>query len=280
MSRRALHRPACRSLAAPHSPAALATAATAASSPRRQPDTSPHQQAQRSPALPPPPLRARRFLKIMDEISEGLRYTFQTDSKYTLMVSGTGHAGGGACSPARPPLPPSFSSPAASPHPTTVHPGHSSCPAPGRRITPRGAQQCTSQHPPPATRAGDARAPPSPPPPPHTIPLRFAGMEAAIANLIEPGEKIIVGNAGIWGARVADLSARYAGECPAPAGGEGAGASPRAPVPALPVRGGEGAGGGRVQAAGGGGAPPGLALPPLLDADESVCFGLFCSRGD
>lgn len=39
-----------------------------------------------------------------------------------------------------------------------------------------------------------------------------AGMEAAIANLIEPGEKIIVGNAGIWGARVADLSARYHGE--------------------------------------------------------------------
>ena len=69
------------------------------------------------------------FLKIMDDISEGLRYIFQTDSKYTLMVSGTGHA----------------------------------------------------------------------------------GMEAAIANLLEPGEKIIVGNAGIWGERVADLSARYAG---------------------------------------------------------------------
>lgn len=28
-----------------------------------------------------------------DEISEGLRYTLQTDTKYTLMVSGTGHAG-------------------------------------------------------------------------------------------------------------------------------------------------------------------------------------------
>lgn len=66
----------------------------------------------------------------MQEISEGLRYTFQTDSKYTLMVSGTGHA----------------------------------------------------------------------------------GMEAAIANLLEPGEKIIVGNAGIWGERVADLSARYGGK--------------------------------------------------------------------
>jgi alanine-glyoxylate transaminase/serine-glyoxylate transaminase/serine-pyruvate transaminase len=70
------------------------------------------------------------FLKIMDEISEGLRYVLQTDSPYTLMVSGTGHA----------------------------------------------------------------------------------GMEAAIANLLEPGEKIIVGNAGIWGERVADLSKRYGGE--------------------------------------------------------------------
>ncbi|KAF6263065.1 pyridoxal phosphate-dependent transferase [Scenedesmus sp. NREL 46B-D3] len=70
------------------------------------------------------------FLKIMDEISDGLRYLFQTDSKYTLMVSGTGHA----------------------------------------------------------------------------------GMEAAIANLLEPGEKIIVGVNGIWGERVADLSERYQGD--------------------------------------------------------------------
>ena len=30
------------------------------------------------------------FLKIMDDIQEGLRYTFQTDSKYTLLVTGTG----------------------------------------------------------------------------------------------------------------------------------------------------------------------------------------------
>lgn len=66
----------------------------------------------------------------LQEISDGLRYALQTDSKYTLMVSGTGHA----------------------------------------------------------------------------------GMEAAIANLLEPGEKIIVGNAGIWGERVADLSARYGGK--------------------------------------------------------------------
>ncbi len=32
------------------------------------------------------------FLKIMDDIQEGLRYVFQTDSKYTLLVSGTGAA--------------------------------------------------------------------------------------------------------------------------------------------------------------------------------------------
>jgi alanine-glyoxylate transaminase/serine-glyoxylate transaminase/serine-pyruvate transaminase len=37
-------------------------------------------------------------------------------------------------------------------------------------------------------------------------------MEAAIANLLEPGEKIVVGVNGIWGERVADLSERYQGE--------------------------------------------------------------------
>lgn len=41
-----------------------------------------------------------------------------------------------------------------------------------------------------------------------------AGMEAAIANCIEPGEKIIVGNNGIWGMRVVDLAQRYGGSCP------------------------------------------------------------------
>ena len=38
-----------------------------------------------------------------------------------------------------------------------------------------------------------------------------AGMEACIANAIEPGQKIVVGNNGIWGMRVADLAARYGG---------------------------------------------------------------------
>jgi alanine-glyoxylate transaminase/serine-glyoxylate transaminase/serine-pyruvate transaminase len=70
------------------------------------------------------------FLAIMDEIQEGLRYLFQTESPYTLLVSGTGHA----------------------------------------------------------------------------------GMEAAIANILEPGETIVVGNSGIWGQRVIDLSERYGGK--------------------------------------------------------------------
>eukprot|EP00877_Chromochloris_zofingiensis_P003269 jgi/Chrzof1/12943/Cz07g13110.t1 len=70
------------------------------------------------------------FFHIMDEIQGGLRYFFQTDSPYTLLVSGTGHA----------------------------------------------------------------------------------GMEAAVANLLEPGEKIMVGVNGIWGERVSDLAARYGGD--------------------------------------------------------------------
>lgn len=36
-----------------------------------------------------------------------------------------------------------------------------------------------------------------------------SGMEACVANLLEPGETIVVGNNGIWGARVCDLSERY-----------------------------------------------------------------------
>lgn len=70
------------------------------------------------------------FLKIMDEVQQGLRYLFQTDSKYTLCASGTGHS----------------------------------------------------------------------------------GMEMAIANLLEPGEKILVGNNGIWGTRVADMAGRFGAE--------------------------------------------------------------------
>lgn len=39
-----------------------------------------------------------------------------------------------------------------------------------------------------------------------------AGMEAVIANLLEPGEKIVVGNSGIWGQRVADMASRFQAE--------------------------------------------------------------------
>ena len=56
----------------------------------------------------------------------------------------------------------------------------------------------------------------------HTVQVRLvdmqvsgtghAGMEAAIANCIEPGETIVVANSGIWGQRVCDLSERYGGE--------------------------------------------------------------------
>lgn len=41
--------------------------------------------------------------------------------------------------------------------------------------------------------------------------LMMAGMEAAVANLLEPGEKIVVGNNGIWGTRVADMAERFRG---------------------------------------------------------------------
>jgi alanine-glyoxylate transaminase/serine-glyoxylate transaminase/serine-pyruvate transaminase len=36
-------------------------------------------------------------------------------------------------------------------------------------------------------------------------------MEACISNLIEPGDKVVVGNAGIWGERVVEMSKRFRG---------------------------------------------------------------------
>jgi alanine-glyoxylate transaminase/serine-glyoxylate transaminase/serine-pyruvate transaminase len=36
-------------------------------------------------------------------------------------------------------------------------------------------------------------------------------METVIANLLEPGDKILVGNNGIWGSRICDLAGRYNG---------------------------------------------------------------------
>ena len=51
------------------------------------------------PSLPPsqPALRYAIACCLQDEVQEGLRYAFQTDSQYTLCVSGTGHAGMEAC---------------------------------------------------------------------------------------------------------------------------------------------------------------------------------------
>ena len=66
---------------------------------------------------------------LQDDIQEGLRYVFQTDSKYTLLASGTGHA----------------------------------------------------------------------------------GMESCLSNLVEAGDKVVIGNNGIWGNRAADMAGRYGG---------------------------------------------------------------------
>ena len=41
-----------------------------------------------------------------------------------------------------------------------------------------------------------------------------AGMEACISNLVEPGDKVVIGNNGIWGARVCDMAARFRGQPP------------------------------------------------------------------
>jgi len=70
------------------------------------------------------------FLKIMDEIQENLRYIMQTDSKYVLATSGSGHS----------------------------------------------------------------------------------AMEASVASLVEPGDKMLVGVNGIWGARVVDMARRFGAE--------------------------------------------------------------------
>jgi alanine-glyoxylate transaminase/serine-glyoxylate transaminase/serine-pyruvate transaminase len=93
----------------------------------------------------------------MDECQAGLRYLFQTQSKYVLLISGTGHAG-------------------------KLQADHAL------------AQEACCQRP----GQDDATVP-------------WLGMEAAIANMLEPGETIVVGNNGIWGQRVTDLAARYGG---------------------------------------------------------------------
>ena len=71
-----------------------------------------------------------RFLKLMDEIQELLRYAWQTDNKFTIPVSGTGSA----------------------------------------------------------------------------------AMEACFANLVEPGDKLLIGVNGYFGNRMVDMAGRYGGE--------------------------------------------------------------------
>ena len=38
-----------------------------------------------------------------------------------------------------------------------------------------------------------------------------AGMEAGIANLTEPGDKVIIINQGVWGWKAAEMARRYGG---------------------------------------------------------------------
>ena len=38
-----------------------------------------------------------------------------------------------------------------------------------------------------------------------------AGMEAGIGNLMEPGDKVIIVNQGVWGAKAAEMARRYGG---------------------------------------------------------------------
>ena len=39
-------------------------------------------------------------------------------------------------------------------------------------------------------------------------------MEACITNLLEPGETVVIGDKGIWGARAADMAGRFGSALP------------------------------------------------------------------
>lgn len=39
------------------------------------------------------------------------------------------------------------------------------------------------------------------------------GMEAAMCNLIEPGDRVLFGVTGLWGHRASDMAKRYGGDC-------------------------------------------------------------------
>ena len=112
----------------------------------------------------------------MDEIQEGLRYLFQTKSKYVCLISGSGHAGSIRLWPRQISLTLHFPS-----------------------LTVAGYQKACSVL--PSTLVIDRW---------HIMKM-CAGMEAAIANMLEPGETIVVGNNGIWGERACEIAERYGG---------------------------------------------------------------------
>jgi len=129
----------------------------------------------------------------MDEIQGGLRYILQTDSKYTLMVSGTGHAGMEACVS------------------NLVEPGdkvrpHRACsPAQGGPGVPQqGSAAWLSQAlpSPMCLQCLSATAPTAAPAPAPSSPLLCLPMGHA---------QVMVGVSGIWGERVADMSRRFRG---------------------------------------------------------------------
>ena len=41
-----------------------------------------------------------------------------------------------------------------------------------------------------------------------------SGMEAGIANLMEPGDTILLINQGVWGTKASEMARRYRGEQP------------------------------------------------------------------
>ena len=99
------------------------------------------------------------FLAIMDEIRQGLSWLFQTSSKATCLVSGTGHAG----------MRVFFLS-------YFVFVFIFAFVFSNKRTYPASLQR---------------------------------QMEAVVANLLEPGDSILVGTSGIWGERVSDMASRF-----------------------------------------------------------------------
>ena len=112
------------------------------------------------------------FLAIMDEIRQGLSWLFQTASKATCLVSGTGHAGWSLFL--------SFF--------LSLFPLASSFSLTSLSFFSFLSLFITSH--------------------PHHLHNNL-GMEAVVANLLEPGDSILVGTSGIWGERVADMSSRF-----------------------------------------------------------------------